>query len=217
MMHTGETRQRLNQIVTILKKEYTNPRIALEFSNPLELLIAAILAAQCTDVRVNQVTSVLFKKYRSAKEYASTPLNTLEQDIKQITFFGTKAKNIQRCCQLLTERHHGQVPNTMAALVGLPGVGRKTANMVLGSAFGIPGIDVDTHVRRLSQRMGFSKHDDPDKIEQDLAELVPQAEWTSFSYLLIDHGRATCKAPTPFCDRCQVNRLCPSSTAGQRK
>ncbi len=212
MMHTGETKQRLNQIVTTLRKEYTNPRIALEFSTPMELLIAAILAAQCTDVRVNQVTQSLFKKYRSAKDYAAAPLKTLEQDVKQVTFFSTKAKNIQRCAQMLVERHGGQVPKTMEELVELPGVGRKTANMVLGSAFGVPGIVVDTHVRRLSQRMGFSKHDDPDKIEQDLVEMVPQSEWTSFSYLLIDHGRAVCKAPTPFCDRCHVNRLCPSST-----
>ncbi len=213
MMHTADTKRRLNKIVTILRKEYTNPRIALEFSTPTELLIAAILAAQCTDARVNQVTRILFKKYRSAKDYATAPPSQLAQDVKQITFFGTKAKNIQRCCQLLVEHHGGQVPKTMEELVELPGVGRKTANMVLGSAFGIPGIVVDTHVRRLSQRMGFSKHDDPDKIEQDLTELVPQAEWTSFSYLLIEHGRAVCKAPTPLCDRCTVNRLCPSSTA----
>lgn len=212
MMHTGDTKKCLTQIVTALRKEYPRARIALEFSNPLELLIAAILAAQCTDARVNQVTKALFKRYRAAKDYAAAPPAQLAQDIKQITFFGTKAKNIQRCCQLLVERHGGQVPKTMEELVALPGVGRKTANMVLGSAFGIPGIVVDTHVRRLSQRMGFTKHDDPDKIEQDLAELVPQAEWTSFSYLLIEHGRTVCKTPTPLCDRCTVNRLCPSST-----
>jgi endonuclease-3 len=200
--------KRVRDIIKILTKGIPDTTIALTFSSPLELLIATILSAQCTDVRVNEVTATLFKKYRSAKDYAQGNLSELEQDIRPTGFYRNKAKSIQKCCQELLARFRGDVPKTLEEMVTLPGVGRKTANVILGNAFGIPGIVVDTHVRRVSQRIGFTKKDDPVKIEFDLMEVVPKEEWTHFSNLLIWHGRRTCVARKPLCDSCAIRKLC---------
>ena len=200
--------KRVKDIIKILTKGIPDTTIALTFSSPLELLIATILSAQCTDVRVNEVTATLFKKYRSAKDYAQGNLSELEQDIRPTGFYRNKAKSIQKCCQELLARFRGDVPKTLEEMVTLPGVGRKTANVILGNAFGIPGIVVDTHVRRVSQRIGLTQKDDPVKIEFDLMEVVPKEEWTHFSNLLIWHGRRTCGARKPLCDSCAILKLC---------
>ncbi len=196
--------KRVKDIIKILTKGIPDTTIALTFSSPLELLIATILSAQCTDVRVNEVTATLFKKYRSAKDYAQGNLSELEQDIRPTGFYRNKAKSIQKCCQELLARFRGDVPKTLEEMVTLPGVGRKTANVILGNAFGTPGIVVDTH----GQRIGFTKKDDPVKIEFDLMEVVPKEEWTHFSNLLIWHGRRTCVARKPLCDSCAIRKLC---------
>lgn len=196
------------EIIRILSKEIPDSRIALKFSSPLELLIATILSAQCTDVKVNQVTEDLFKKYRAAKNYAEADLTELEEDVRPTGFYRNKAKSLQKCCQELVARFAGKVPQTLEELVTLPGVGRKTANVVLGNAFGVPGIVVDTHVHRVSQRIGLTKKDDPVKIELDLMEIVPKEEWTHFSNLLIWHGRRTCIARKPLCEICPIRKLC---------
>jgi len=194
---------------SILKKEYPKAEIALKHKNPLELLISVILSAQCTDKRVNMVTPILFKKYRTAKDYATADLDELKQLIKSTGFYNEKAKNIQNTCKLILEKHNGKVPNTMEELTALPGVARKTANIVLSNTFGINvGIAVDTHVKRLSQRLGFSKNKDPNKIEQDLMKLFPKEEWNKITYTLIEHGRAVCKAPTPICSECVLENEC---------
>jgi endonuclease-3 len=203
-----QNRKRVKEIIKILSKEIRDSRIALKFSIPLELLIATILSAQCTDVKVNQVTSDLFKKYRSAKVYADANLVELEEDIRPTGFYRNKAKAIQKCCQELLTRFGGNVPKTLEELVTLPGVGRKTANVILGNAFGVPGIVVDTHVQRLSQRIGLTKKTDPVKIEFDLMEIVPEEEWTHFSNLLIWHGRRICMAKKPLCEQCPIRKLC---------
>jgi endonuclease-3 len=200
--------KRVKEIIKILSKEIPDSRIALRFSNPLELLIATILSAQCTDVKVNQVTVGLFKKYRMAKDYAEANLTKLEEEIRPTGFYRNKAKSILKCCQELVKRFGGEIPNTLEDLVTLPGVGRKTANVILGNAFGIPGIVVDTHVHRVSQRIGLTKKDDPVKIEFDLMEVVPKAEWTHFSNLLVWHGRKTCVARKPLCEVCAVRKWC---------
>jgi len=200
--------KRVKEIIKILTKVIPDSTIALTFSSPLELLIATILSAQCTDVRVNEVTATLFKKYRSAKDYAQAELPELEQDIRPTGFYRNKAKSIQKCCQELVGRFGDEVPKTLEEMVTLPGVGRKTANVILGNTFGIPGIVVDTHVHRVSQRIGFTKKDDPVKIEFDLMEIVPKEEWTHFSNLLIWHGRRTCVARKPLCDSCAIRKLC---------
>lgn len=200
------------QIIRALSKEIPDSKIALQFSTPFELLIATILSAQCTDVRVNEVTKVLFKKYRSPKEFAKVELKALEEDIRPTGFFRNKAKTIQKCCQELLARFNGKVPDTLEALITLPGVGRKTANVLLGNAFGIPGIVVDTHVQRISQRIGLTEKDDPVKIEFDLMEVVPKEEWTHVSNLLIWHGRRTCIARKPHCDQCVIRRWCDYGT-----
>jgi len=200
--------KRGKEIIKILSKEIPDSRIALRSSNPLELLIATILSAQCTDVKVNQVTVALFKKYRSAKEYAKANLTELEEDVRPTGFYRNKAKSIQKCCQELAARFGGEVPRTLEELVTLPGVGRKTANVILGNAFGIPGIVVDTHVHRVSQRIGLTKNDDPTKIEFDLMEIVPKEEWLHFSNLLVWHGRRTCVARKPLCEKCTIRKLC---------
>ncbi|RPJ06108.1 MAG: endonuclease III [Deltaproteobacteria bacterium] len=199
--------KRVKGIIKILSKEIPDSRIALKFSNPLELLIATILSAQCTDVKVNQVTAALFKKCRSAKDYAEADLAELEEDIRPTGFYRNKAKSLQKCCQELVARFGGKVPQTLDELVTLPGVGRKTANVILGNAFGIPGIVVDTHVQRVSQRIGLTKNDDPVKIEFDLMEIVPKDEWTHFSNLLIWHGRRTCVARKPLCEICPIRKF----------
>jgi endonuclease-3 len=208
MKKQDDLRRRVKEIIRILSKAIPDSRIALKFSNPLELLIATILSAQCTDVKVNQVTADLFKKYRSAKHYAEANLAELEEEIRPTGFYRNKAKSIQRCCQELVKRFAGDVPKTLEELVTLPGVGRKTANVILGNAFGMPGIAVDTHVHRVSRRIGLTKNDDPVKIEFDLMKIVPQKEWTHFSNLLIWHGRRTCVARKPLCGICPVRKWC---------
>jgi len=200
--------KRVKEIIKTLSKEIPDSRIALNFSTPLELLIATILSAQCTDVKVNQVTGDLFKKYRSAKDYASVDLKELEEEIRPTGFYRNKAKSIQKCCQELVSRFGGDVPKNLDELVTLPGVGRKTANVILGNAYGIPGIAVDTHVRRVSRRIGLTENDDPVKIEFDLMEIVPEEEWTHFSNLLIWHGRRTCMAKKPLCEQCSIHKGC---------
>lgn len=191
---------------------YPEPRTALEFTNPLELLVAVILSAQCTDERVNNVTKDLFRKYRTARDYAGVPQEVLEQDIRPTGFFRNKAKSIRACCAILDENYEGKVPDSMDALVKLPGVGRKTANCVLGSAYGRnSGIVVDTHVKRLSERLGLSHEKDPDKIEQNLMKALPKMHWHDFGNLLILHGRAVCDARKPRCPECVLKKDCPSA------
>jgi len=207
-MKKESDQKRVKEIIRILSKEIPDSTIALKFSNPLELLIATILSAQCTDVKVNQVTADLFKKHRSARDYAESSLAKLEEEIRPTGFYRNKAKSIQKCCQELGKRFGGEVPKTLEDLVTLPGVGRKTANVILGNAFGIPGIAVDTHVHRVSQRIGLTKNDDPVKIEFDLMEIVPKEEWTHFSSLLIWHGRKTCVARKPLCGICPIRKWC---------
>jgi len=200
------------EINRILKKSYPGAECALHHSSPLELLIATILSAQCTDVRVNQVTATLFRKYRTCEDYLNLPLSELEQEIRPTGFFRNKAKSIQGTCRLLIERFGGEVPRTLEELVELPGVARKTANVVLGVAFGISsGVVVDTHVERLARRMGLTTEQRPDKIETDLMTLLPRSEWIDFSHRMIMHGRQICMARKPLCDKCPVERLCPSS------
>jgi len=208
MKKQEELRNRVKKVIKILSKEIPDSTIALNFSNPLELLIATILSAQCTDVKVNQVTLNLFKKYRTAKDYADLNLVTLEEEIRPTGFYRNKAKSIQKCCQELGKRFGGEVPKTLEDLVTLPGVGRKTANVILGNAFGIPGIAVDTHVHRVSRRIGLTKNDDPVKIEFDLMKIVPKEEWAHFSNLLIWHGRKTCVARKPLCEICPIRKEC---------
>jgi endonuclease-3 len=208
MKKQEDLKNRVKEIIRILSKEIPDSRIALKFSNPLELLIATILSAQCTDVKVNQVTADLFKMYRSSKDYAEANLAKLEEEIRPTGFYRNKARSIQKCCQELVKRFGGDVPRTLEELVALPGVGRKTANVILGNTFGIPGIVVDTHVSRVSQRIGLTKNDDPVKIEFDLMEIVPKEEWTHFSNLLVWHGRKTCMARKPLCEICSVRKWC---------
>jgi endonuclease-3 len=192
-----------------LEKAHPDARLALESSTPLELLVALILAAQCTDERVNQVTGTLFRKYRSAGEYAGVPQEALEEEVRSTGFYRNKARAIRDCCRELVERFGGGVPSRVEDLVSLPGVGRKTANIVLGNAFGIPAIGVDTHVGRLAFRMGFTKQDDPDRIEEDLCRVVPRERWVRFCHLLQFHGRRVCKARRPECPVCPVSEICP--------
>jgi endonuclease-3 len=203
--------ERAQALCEALPRVYPDARCELTFSNPLELLIATILSAQCTDVQVNKVTPAVFKKYRSALDYAESDLAQLESDLKAIGLYRAKAKNIRACCQILVDKHGGEVPQTMDALVELPGVGRKTANVVLGNAFGKNvGVVVDTHVGRLSARLGLTRQTDPKKIEPVLMKLVPQHDWTLFSHWLIFHGRRRCKAIKPDCPDCEIRELCPS-------
>ena len=200
---------RLKQIIAGLQQTYPDAHCELNHSNPLELLIATILSAQCTDKRVNLVTADLFRKYHSAADYANAAQAELEQVIKTTGFFRNKAKSIKACCQALIEMHAGQVPRTMEKLTALGGVGRKTANVVLGNAFNINcGVVVDTHVGRLAQRLGLTTHEDPQKIEQDLMTLVPHSQWTLFSHWLIWHGRRRCSARNPDCPNYEIKALC---------
>jgi len=201
---------RLKKIIAALRKTYPSAHCELDHSNPLELLVATVLSAQCTDKRVNLVTAELFRKYRTAGDYANAKTDELEQDIKTTGFFRNKARNLQACCRKLVERHGGKVPRTMEELTHLDGVGRKTANVVLGNAYGInAGIVVDTHVARLSQRLGITREKTPEKIEQELMKLVPRAQWTMFSHWLIWHGRRRCYARNPDCLNCEIKTLCP--------
>lgn len=200
------------EIIEGLKHTYPDAHCELNYTTPLELLIATILSAQCTDKRVNIVTADLFKRFRSASDYAGADLTELEEAIRTTGFFRNKAKNIQKCCRALLEEHEGKVPRTMEALQALDGVGRKTANVVLGNAFNVnQGIVVDTHVARLSQRLGLTRQTDPVKIEQDLMKLVPREHWTLFSHWLIWHGRRRCGARKPDCEHCEIRRVCPSA------
>jgi endonuclease III len=203
--------ERTNRILEELRRTYPDAHCELNYTNPLELLIATILSAQCTDKQVNIVTADLFKKYRTAEDYAQADLAELENDIKRIGLFRNKAKNIKACCAQIVEEHGGQVPQTMEALVALPGVGRKTANVVLGNAFDIQeGVVVDTHVARLTQRLGLTKETTPEKIEAEMMELIPQKDWALFSHWIIWHGRRRCFARGPQCGECEVRTLCPS-------
>jgi endonuclease-3 len=203
--------ERARALCAELRQLYPDAHCELEFRNPLELLIATILSAQCTDVQVNKVTRLLFAKYTTARDYAEADPAALEHDLRAIGLFRAKAKNIRACCALLIERHDGAVPETMEELVALPGVGRKTANVVLGNAFGKNiGVVVDTHVARLSARFGLTRHTDPKKIEPVLMKLVPRDDWTLFSHWLIFHGRRRCKAVRPDCAHCEITQLCPS-------
>ena len=203
---------RVKKIIAALRKTYPDAHCELNYSNPLELLIATILSAQCTDKRVNLVTADLFKKYRSAADYAQAQSAELEREIRTAGFFRSKTKSIKACCQALVERHAGSVPRTMAELTNLGGVGRKTANVVLGNAFNLNcGVVVDTHVARLSHRLGLTSETVPEKIEQHLMKLVPQDQWAMFSHWLIWHGRRRCAARSPDCPNCEIRKLCPSA------
>ncbi len=197
------------QILNILAKEYPDARVTLNFQNPLQLLVATILAAQCTDERVNQVTKDLFKKYRTAQDYAQADLKELEEEIRPTGFYHQKARNLIQCGQALMEKFNGQIPHAIEELTLLPGVGRKTANILLGNAFGKQAIAVDTHVKRLAHRLGWTKSTDPDKIELDLQKLIPQHLWTQSCHQLVFHGRKVCLAKKPLCSSCPISRLCP--------
>jgi endonuclease-3 len=207
-----DTISRIARIISRLKKEFPEARTALVFSDPLQLLVSTILSAQCTDARVNMITPALFAKYKHVKDFAIADRNELECEIKSTGFYRMKAKHIIESCQTITDRFKCQVPKTMVELMSLPGVGRKTANCVLGGAFGIQsGIVVDTHVIRLANLLGLTKNTVPEKIEQDLIELVPKKEWYRFSNLIILHGRKTCKARKPLCKQCVLSDICPSA------
>ncbi len=204
--------EQVQAIITELRRLYPDARCSLNFSNPLELLVATQLSAQCTDERVNIVTTQLFQKYRTVEDYATVSQEELEQDIKTCGFYRNKAKNIRSACQSILIEYNGEVPQTMAGLLSLAGVARKTANVVLGNAFGIvEGFTVDTHVGRLSRRFGWTTNEDPVKVEQDLMRLIPQQDWLDLSHLLIFHGRAICYARKPLCEQCPLVPVCPSS------
>ena len=204
--------EQIRAITAELWRLYPDAKCSLDFSNPLELLVATQLSAQCTDERVNLVTHDLFQKYRSAGDYATVSQEELEKDIRSTGFYRNKAKNIRAACQLLITNYNGEVPRTMADLLKLPGVARKTANVVLGNAFGIiEGFVVDTHIGRLARRFGWTNNEDPVKVEQDLMRLVPRQDWLDLSHLLIFHGRAICQARKPLCERCSLSKLCPSA------
>ena len=205
--------ERVKKILPILEKLYPGARTALNFRNPLELLIATILSAQCTDARVNMVTRDLFKKYKSASNWAKADKKDIELDIKSTGFYHNKAISIKGACTAIIERFDGKVPDTMDELLQLPGVGRKTANVVLGNAFGKPAIACDTHVIRLSRRLGLSENSDAVKLEFDLAEIVPKRRWTLFSHLLIFHGRNVCSARKPDCENCRIAEFCPAANS----
>jgi len=207
------SRENVLKIIELLRKEYPDAKgTALNFSAPLELLVATILAAQCTDERVNEVTRDLFQKYRIADDYANADLEELEKDIKPTGFYRVKAKRLKKCCEMLAEEYDSEVPQTIDELTKLPGVARKTANLVLSNAFGInQGIAMDTHVRRLSKRLGLSAKKQSDKMERDLMELIPKEKWFDFTYLIVAHGRNVCTARNPRCEKCVLKGLCASA------
>lgn len=207
-----DPKERVRKTIELLEKQYPDAKTALNWANPLELLVATMLSAQTTDVQVNLVTQKLFKKYRKAEDYANADIKELEQDIHSTGFYHNKAKNLKACCQLLVAKFHSQVPKTMDELLELPGVARKTANIVLYNAYGIiVGIAVDTHVRRLSERLGLTLQKDQDKIEQDLMIIAPKENWMRLTDLLIFHGRQVCIAKKPKCELCVLNKICPSA------
>jgi len=203
------TKKRALKIIETLKREFPDARCALDFSSPLELLVATILSAQCTDARVNIVTKDLFKNYRTARDYAQSPPEDLEEAVRSTGFYRNKTKNIQNAARAIASDFSGEVPSTMEELLTLPGVGRKTANCILGNVFGVPGIVVDTHMLRLSRRMGFTTQTNPDKVELDLMEIVPRDDWTLFSHLITSLGRSWCSARKPECETCPVADDCP--------
>jgi endonuclease-3 len=203
-----KNKERAKRVLDILVKDFSGARIALNFSTPLELLIATILSAQCTDERVNITTKTLFKKYKKAKDYASVSAEELAKDISSINFYNNKTKSIQKCASQLVGDFSGKVPSTLDELVGLAGVGRKTANVVLGNAFNIPALAVDTHVLRVSNRLGLAEAKDPDKVEAELTAVISEERWTDTTRLLILHGRTTCKARKPLCGECKLTKLC---------
>ncbi len=203
---------RIKPIIRKLKKQYPDATCSLTYENPLQLLVATILSAQCTDARVNEVTKSLFQTYRDARDYAEASTEDVEEAIRPTGFFRNKTKSILGMARSLVDHHRGEVPRTMAELIELPGVGRKTANVVLGNAFGIDeGVVVDTHVTRISRRLKLTRRTDPEKIERDLMKLVPRKDWTLFPHLMIHHGRAVCQARKPRCEICPVKTLCPSA------
>jgi len=207
-----DDKARVLEIISLLEGVHPDAKIALHFSNPLELLVATMLSAQCTDERVNEVTKSLFKKYRRAEDYARADLKKLEEDIRPTGFYHNKARNIKAACQILVERFNSEVPRTMEEMLTLPGVARKTASIVLSTAYGIiEGIAVDTHVRRLAKRLGLTGQEDPNKIERNLMEIVPRSYWSRFTDLLIFHGRRFCVARKPRCGACVLNKICPSA------
>jgi endonuclease-3 len=209
-----EPKQRVAKVIELLEKEYPNAKTALHYSNPLEMLVATMLSAQTTDEQVNIVTKNLFKKYREPADFANVDLGELEQDIRSTGFYHNKARNLQKTAQMLVEKYHSQVPKTMEELLELPGVARKTANIVLYNSFGIiAGIAVDTHVNRLSQRLGLTENDDSSKIEQDLMRITSKDKWMELTDLLIFHGRQVCIARKPKCDVCVLNKICPCAFA----
>ena len=200
------------QVLSLLKKQYPKPECALKHKNPLELLIATIISAQCTDERVNKVTAKLFEKYKKLKDYTNADIREFEKDVYSTGFYRNKAKNIIAACKIIYERYKGRVPDDFNKLLELPGVARKTANCVMGNAFNVPsGVVVDTHVSRISQRLGLTKNTEPVKIEQDLIKLLPKNEWIMFSHRLIWHGRKVCDARRPKCEICTLNKLCKSA------
>jgi endonuclease-3 len=207
----AEAAERVKKILPVLKKLYPDAKTALNFDNPLELLFATIMSAQCTDVRVNIVTEKLFEKYKSTADWAKADIKEIESDIRSTGFYHNKAISIKNSCVAIIDRFEGKVPDTMEALITLPGVGRKTANVVLGNAFGVPAIACDTHVIRLSRRLQLSENSDPVKLEFDLAEIIPKKSWTLFSHLLILHGRNVCQARKPDCANCRIARFCPAA------
>ena len=211
-MSTTISQEKADSILSLLKKHYPNAKIVLNYSNPWELLVSVILSAQCTDKRVNIVTQTLFAKYKTTSDYSHVKQEEFEQDIKSTGFYRNKAKNIIAAAKLIQEKFNGKIPKTMEEMLTIPGVARKTANVVLGNTHQIvEGIAVDTHVIRLSQRLGFSDQKDPVKIEKDLMQLFPKEEWFGLTYRLIDHGRAICEAKKPKCDECFLNNVCPSA------
>ena len=210
--HTERPPAPVGEVVSCLKEEYPEAQTELNWKNPLELLVATMLSAQSTDVRVNEITKELFEKYRTAEDYATADLEQLEEEIRPVGFFRNKARSIRDMARTLVEERGGEIPHSMPELVRLPGVGRKTANVVLGNAFGVDeGVVVDTHVRRVSGRLGLTEHHDPEKIERDLLGVVPEGERALFSHLLIFHGRRLCKARKPDCPGCVLNHVCPSA------
>ncbi len=211
-MADSQTKKRAMAIVKLLKNEYPEAQIAIDFSSPFQLLIATILSAQCTDARVNQVTQALFKKYKSPADFVNAKITELEKDIFSTGFYKQKAKSIVGCCKMLIEKYGGKVPADMDKLIELPGVGRKTASVVCGNAFGIPALAVDTHVKRLSNLLGLVSSDSPEEIESELKKQLPDSEWSLFSHLLATHGRIICVARRPKCSQCSCKKLCPSRT-----
>ncbi|MGA2385106.1 MAG: endonuclease III [Candidatus Bathyarchaeia archaeon] len=205
-----EPKQRVAKIIELLEKQYPDAKTALNYSNPLEMLVATMLSAQTTDVRVNIVTKSLFNKYKTPEDYANADIKELEQDIHSTGFYHNKARNLQKCCRMLVEKYRSHVPKTMDELLELPGVARKTANIVLNNSYGIiAGVAVDTHVHRLSQRLGLTENEDAAKIEQDLMQITPKEKWMKLTDLLILHGRQVCIARKPKCEACVLNKICP--------